>query len=344
LNAFTAGNDHLAVRVFFCKVHIMRALRKNISSTAVIQGLMSAIHANTKNGCATRLRQAHDMANDNVKKYLNRMFSLDSSASWAMYARNHSCLLLQSLTTNNVENYHSQIKSGRRGIALGKKNGMMAVVDTATKVDNGRLASAATAALKFRTRNLSLCNLYPKLATFPHPVQVLINEQFTAATEKFEEGQTPTEDMASPHCGCTFYRKYFLPCRHIFLMDLAVGSFLTDERWEEGGFEHYFQRTTEYVQVQEAPVPRHVAYHETQEELKEGYYAFCTDPVKGPVVDRLMTELREKLRAMHLGSIPGPDQQVSNCAQCISCGEQSNVVVVGPGTRKRTRVTSKKPR
>lgn len=44
------------------------------------------------------------------KAYLKREW-LNNKHLWANYARQHSCLLLQNMTTNAVESWHSSLKT-----------------------------------------------------------------------------------------------------------------------------------------------------------------------------------------------------------------------------------------
>ena len=69
----------------------------------------------TKIGCETILEEAlKACSNQNTKQYLIKNWQKDT-AKWGMYARQHSPLLLQNLTTNAIESYHNQIKHVCKG-------------------------------------------------------------------------------------------------------------------------------------------------------------------------------------------------------------------------------------
>ena len=64
----------------------------------------------TKIGCENVLEEALKVcSNSSTKEYLIKNWKKDT-AKWGMYARQHSPLLLQNLTTNAIESYHNQIK------------------------------------------------------------------------------------------------------------------------------------------------------------------------------------------------------------------------------------------
>lgn len=67
-----------------------------------------------------------------------------------------------------------------------------------------------------------------------------------AANHSLKEGLDPPKEFDDVvKCNCEFFRKYQLPCRHIFLQHCLFGT-LTDQdferwafMWEECGFELY---------------------------------------------------------------------------------------------------------
>ena len=93
----------------------------------------------------------------------------------------------------------------------------------------------------------------PMLRRFPYPVQTLIQSELRRLDDDDEEVQLHelNDDVS---CGCLFYRKWQLPCRHIILQHRTFGHVLTDEyynqwhwKWEDSGFEMYEGMTTDYI-------------------------------------------------------------------------------------------------
>ncbi|KAK9349806.1 hypothetical protein V1523DRAFT_356425 [Lipomyces doorenjongii] len=89
-------------------------------------------------------------------------------------------------------------------------------------------------------------------------------------------------------CDCLFFRKYFLPCRHIFLSDMSY-DILTREQWqdfafmfEDSGYEIYEGRGREYLgdgirQEIGAPDRRTLTFKELLERLRTRYYELDED-------------------------------------------------------------------
>jgi hypothetical protein len=75
----------------------------------------------------------------------------------------------------------------------------------------------------FTKSNISaIVKLYPKVALFPSNVQVMIQREFYLAREKFNNGEEIRYEMDTAVSGCSFYMKYSLPCKHIFLTDFYL--------------------------------------------------------------------------------------------------------------------------
>lgn len=99
------------VRIYFCKVHLKRTLMRHLGKEKNCYNLkLKAMNKITKIGCEATLEEAlKACSNSSTKEYLIKNWKRDT-AKWGMYARQHSPLLLQNLTTNPVESYHCHIK------------------------------------------------------------------------------------------------------------------------------------------------------------------------------------------------------------------------------------------
>jgi len=99
----------------------MRTLQRKFSSTEgkpVFDLLKQAMFTFTGIKCLELCEQAVRIAPDSLKAYV-RTHWLETRAKWAMYARQHSPLLLQITTTNSCEAWHRKLKSAT-GVTKGK--------------------------------------------------------------------------------------------------------------------------------------------------------------------------------------------------------------------------------
>lgn len=104
-----------------CTVHTMRTLQRKFSSTAakpVFDLLRHAMFTFTGIKCLELCEQAVRIAPDDLKAYV-RTHWLETRAKWAMFARQHSPLLLQVTTTNPCEAWHRKLKAAA-GATKGK--------------------------------------------------------------------------------------------------------------------------------------------------------------------------------------------------------------------------------
>jgi hypothetical protein len=103
-------------------------------------------------------------------------------------------------------------------------------------------------------------------------VQQLLSEQIRIAEHAFEDNEEPRDfaiedsqgDYIPSICDCRFFRKWQLPCQHIWHHYLVYGS-LTETTmetwkwmWEKGGYELYKTREAKWVEkgiLQEIGVP-----------------------------------------------------------------------------------------
>ncbi|KAK9364564.1 hypothetical protein V1509DRAFT_572730 [Lipomyces kononenkoae] len=122
-------------------------------------------------------------------------------------------------------------------------------------------------------------------------------------------------DPNNVECACSFYRKYLLPCRHIFLSDLLY-DVLTPEHWqmysfmfEESGFEVYEAVTKEYVQdgiYDEigAPERRALGCKEILENLRSRYYELEEDLLERVGPEETSRQMESWLDSLRQSSQP----------------------------------------
>ena len=97
--------------IILCTVHIMRTWMSKIYGEAARNKMILAMHRQTRAGCEENIQQAINLAPTlTVKNYIIKNYA-NNSEKWALWARQHSPLLLQVTTTNAIESYHSELKS-----------------------------------------------------------------------------------------------------------------------------------------------------------------------------------------------------------------------------------------
>ena len=192
----TAGE--LEVEHLLCSVHSNRTLLRRLGSDAhkpIYQLLKHAMYCLTKIKNRELCDQAVHIAStidDSGKtaKYV-QMFWHQTASKWAMYARQHSPLLLQVTTTNACEAWHCKLKSGA-GLSKGQvaSHGIYGMVlnimDAAKDVDN----RSDIAKSHFRNRKLAICTKqYQEIGQFPVPIQKLLALEIDAVAERIAKGK-----------------------------------------------------------------------------------------------------------------------------------------------------------
>src|SRR5947209_20609063 len=138
-----------------------------------------------------------------------------------MWSRKHSPLLLQTTSSSPVESYHAVLKKGDSSYGL---VGASMIVSSA---DESYFSRARRVQLEFRTKAVTEVETYPFLAGFPHPVQILLMDEIRAFNRRIENGNG-IPDHDSIECYCQFYRRYLIPCQHLFHRD-THGDFIKEE-------------------------------------------------------------------------------------------------------------------
>jgi hypothetical protein len=250
INTVFRGLDagEMECSVVLCTVHVMRAWMSKIYGEDVRSKMVLAMHRRTRPGCEESLQQAIDLApTHTVRNYIMKNY-VNNTEKWALYARQHSPLLLQVTTTNAVESYHSELKS-----TTSPSHGLIGASIKTAKLDEKKSQDAKRAALQFRTRKLSVAAvddaILSEIHKFPYPVQRLIADEALAVLGRIEKGKEPPGlDVAE--CHCRFFKRYLVPCRHIFHEHIyGVAKILTAQAWQnfqemfaEAGYEVYEHR------------------------------------------------------------------------------------------------------
>ncbi|POG68934.1 hypothetical protein GLOIN_2v1777773 [Rhizophagus irregularis DAOM 181602=DAOM 197198] len=159
--------------VFFCTVHVMRTWMSKIYEKKTRQKMLHAMHKRTRIGCESLIQEAiNECANLTIKKYILRNYAKNMH-QWALWARQHSPLLLQVTSTNVLESYHSELKR-----ITSPKHGLIVALDDKKQTDSERVA------YEFRTKKISFIGVDDEILTeihkFPFPVQQMIIKEYCA--------------------------------------------------------------------------------------------------------------------------------------------------------------------
>jgi hypothetical protein len=99
-----------ACEIILCTVHVMRTWMSKIYDKKTQDSMIAAMHKRTKIGCEKFLQDAIDACPvPTIKNYIRRNYK-NNTQQWALWARQHSPLLLQVTSTNPLESYHSELK------------------------------------------------------------------------------------------------------------------------------------------------------------------------------------------------------------------------------------------
>ena len=96
--------------IIFCTVHIMRTWMSKIYEKKTKEAMIGAMYKRTKIGCEQLIQNALQLCPvPAICNYIKRNY-MKNSHQWALWARQHSPLLLQVTSTNALESFHSELK------------------------------------------------------------------------------------------------------------------------------------------------------------------------------------------------------------------------------------------
>ena len=180
--------DHL-----LCRTHSERTLNRRLTGDACKQArshLYAALYfRKTSMGCEESIEAAIKTApNQKIRKYIENEW-WQTRKQWAYYARQHSCLLLQIMTTNIVESWHHSIKQHAGGKGAMMKFSLQGTVVHVLAIAEQWQQRADKAEELWRKTKVPECLQFRELEMFPGPVQTLIVDQMHKANAATEEGE-----------------------------------------------------------------------------------------------------------------------------------------------------------
>jgi hypothetical protein len=136
----------------------------------------------------------------------------------------------------------------------------------------------------------------------------MLVQKMNKAEECAEEEELPREIEDELGCKCLFWRRYQLPCRHIFYQHMLFQILSDDDwetfafAWEECGFEKYETASPQYAikEVYEeigAPAKRKLEFREVLDNLHAKYY-WLEDQMNGWPDDARDTAIKGWITAL----------------------------------------------
>jgi hypothetical protein len=286
----------MEVTHLLCTVHSERTLQRHFGSEAkrpILKHLTTALYIRkTKAGCHDSIDAAIKACSQSKDKdYIEKEWR-KTAPSWAMYARQHSSLLLQVRTTNPIESWHHSLKHAVKKDM--PKWSLRGIADRIVEKVLEWMERAREKEGDFRTKYVTDFAELPMLRRFPYPVQQLILKELRVLEDEEDGDLVPLSNVGDETlCTCLFYRKWQLPCRHILKQEKLFGGILTDEywynwhrKWEESGFELYEGMTPNYMTSADneigAPVRRKLEVREVLDSLLNRYYELEASTVVWP--------------------------------------------------------------
>ncbi|CAG8728866.1 13621_t:CDS:2, partial [Rhizophagus irregularis] len=169
--------------------------------------------------------------------YIRRNY-MRNTQQWALWARQHSPLLLQVTSTNPLESYHSELK--RKTSSL---HGLIGAVHNIVAIDCKKQSDSKSAAFDFRVKKVSAYgvekDIIEEIHKFPLPFQHLLIKEACAVMDRLEKGKG-TPGLTS------------LDCHYVKLLTTDVWR-MFQKIFEESGFEVYEHRelVIEFVQTEQ---------------------------------------------------------------------------------------------
>lgn len=166
-----------------------------------------------------------------LKQYIRKEWQA-TEPDWVNYARCHSSILLQVLTTNPVEGWHSALKHGVKQEMLTWS--LRGIVEHVANISLKYDKRAEKDRRNWKQGHYADSVQYPGLEKLPGPIQLFIFREREEGLVLIQEGADPREfDSEETFCDCLFFRQYQLPCRHLFQVDILTGKVFREEDWAE---------------------------------------------------------------------------------------------------------------
>jgi len=168
--------------------------------------MIQAMHKRTKIGCEMLVQKSiNESALPAIKRYISRYY-LKNTHQWALWARQHSPLLLQVISTNALELYHSELKR-----TTSSYYGLIGACNNIVALDLKRRSDSDFVAFEFRVKKISAPgiddDIIQEIHKFPFPIQKLIVGKVFAVKSRIEKEKALSGLMIF-ECHCLFSKIY----------------------------------------------------------------------------------------------------------------------------------------
>ncbi|RHZ75009.1 hypothetical protein Glove_218g18 [Diversispora epigaea] len=150
--------------------------------------MIQVMHKQTKIGCEMLVQESiNDCTLLPIKRYISRYY-LKNIHQWALWAHQHSSLLLQVTSTNALESYHSKLKK-----MTSSQHGLIGVCNKIVALDLKRRSDSDYVAFEFHVKKISVTsvddNILKEIHKFPLPIQKLIVNEILFVNDRIEKGK-----------------------------------------------------------------------------------------------------------------------------------------------------------
>ncbi|KAF8942757.1 hypothetical protein BGZ47_006160 [Haplosporangium gracile] len=222
--------------VIFSTTHTMQIWRGSITDPQTRQKMIQALHCRTRLGFDYMVEKATSGCdNSTTKQYIKDCAA--RAERWALFARQESPFLLQEASLSVLDAYHREVKH-----LSSVTHGLVGACRSIMEVDDNRMELSLKTPTASFTDESSLSNdiispLLNHIKHFPYTIQTLLVDEVHATNIRIAKGKR-SPGLKHFRCGCEFYNKYLLPCRHILhtaliedLRSTEEPAFLDDTDW-----------------------------------------------------------------------------------------------------------------
>jgi hypothetical protein len=282
----------------------MRTIKRKLGTSADAKArgyLISALCTRrTEIGARDSLNKAIEAAASPEKaKYIQDNW-LKTLEMWANYAREHSALLLQVLTTNPNEAYHRSLKVLAKisKLTIRPKYSLAGIIALIAQCDEKYNIRAQKTAFDWLKKKLSATLEHSWLNAFPYIIQLLLLDEIKGANKLSKDG-ADSSLTESGKCDCRFQRRYWLLCRHVIYSWETLGEIEEPnwseyaEQFDESRFDIYLSRGLTTVNDEVAGLSRELEAKLVTSEALESVRTRFFEVVE--VFDSLDEEARDRL-------------------------------------------------
>ncbi|CAG8502496.1 6013_t:CDS:2, partial [Scutellospora calospora] len=170
----------------FCTVYVMRTWMSKVYEVKTRNEMIRAMHKQTKIGCEEVVQQAADKCPiPTIQRYIVRNYKKNTH-QWALWACQHSPLLMQVTSTNPIESYHSELKR-----TTSPHHGLIGTCHNIVAVDAKKWSDAEYVAFEFRTKRILAFGvdyeILNEVHKFPYPIQKMVIDEIFAVAKRLEK-------------------------------------------------------------------------------------------------------------------------------------------------------------